>query len=106
MHVISSVGTWMLAGLLPDDSAPYVVNPRYPASDSSVSRLAMTPSATSAEVRTIFRPSPASRIGGAAPRSALRADGSRGLNHCLSNELNLLSQSAADHRSSFSHIAQ
>src|SRR5713101_7320536 len=58
-HVISNVAIWTSAGLLPAETAPCSINPRYSASDSSVSQFAITPSATSAAVRTIFGPSPA-----------------------------------------------
>src|SRR5438445_515880 len=62
-QVISSVAIWTSLGSRPADSAPFLISPRYSASDSSVSQFAITPSATSAAVPTIFGPRPASQIG-------------------------------------------
>src|SRR6266581_4401598 len=74
---MSSVAIWTSLGSRPADSAPCLMSARYSASDSSVSQLAITPSATSAAVPTIFGPRPASQIGGAAGQmgNAARAHG-------------------------------
>ena len=62
--------------------APCSISPRYSASDSSVSQFAMTPSATSAAVPTIFGPRPAGQMGGTpSPIGPSRRWTSCGLNH-------------------------